>query len=70
MTETQLFRHPIETEALPEAEFVRVMGAGLTLSIVADGKPYRVKLNRRRLLSLMESGFEALKELEPGWHDL
>lgn len=70
MIANRLSHREIETTPIPEAEFAQVLGAGLTLSIVADGQPYMVKLNRRRLLSLLESGFAALKELEPGWRDL
>jgi len=63
-------RSEIETAQFPEAEFARILGASLTLAIVADGQQYMVRLSRRRLLGLLESGFEALKELEPGWRDL
>jgi len=60
----------VETVSRHKAEFSRVLGASLKLSVVADGKTHIFQLNRHNLLALLESGFEALKELEPGWRDL
>lgn len=67
MTAALNYRQPTTTEPMPEAEFAQILGSHMTLSIVADGQTYMVRLSRRRLLSLLESGFEALKEQEPGW---
>lgn len=65
---TQLCRQPIVSDAKPELEFALVMGSshGIILSVVADGKSQMFSMNRHRLMALLESGFEALKEMEPG----
>lgn len=63
-------RQAIEIEDIPEANMARVLGASLKLAVVADGNSYVFKLSRQRLYSLLESGFDALKELEPGWREL
>jgi len=60
----------VESVSMHKAEFSRVLGASLKLSVVSDGKTHIFQLNRHNLLALLESGFEALKELEPGWRDL
>jgi hypothetical protein len=39
---------------------------GITLALVADGKSQMFSMNRHRLMVLLESGFEALKNMEPG----
>ena len=65
---TQSCRQPLVNDAKPELEFGRIIGGqgAITLSLVADGKPYMFAMNRRRLMLFLESGFEALKEMEPG----
>ena len=65
---TRSCRQPIVNDAKPELEFVRIIGGhgSITLSLVAGGKPYMFSMNRRRLMLFLESGFEALKEMEPG----
>ena len=65
---TQSCRQPLIIDAKPELEFARVMGSshGITLALVADGKSQMFSMNRHRLMVLLESGFEALKNMEPG----
>jgi hypothetical protein len=65
----QSCRLPSLIEAKPELEFAAIMYAGngtITLSIVADGKPMMFSMNRRRLMLFLETGFETLKDMEPG----
>lgn len=64
----QSCREPLIIEAKPELEFARIMGGhgSIILSISADGKGQVFSMNRRRLMALLESGFEALKTMEPG----
>lgn len=65
---TQSCRQPIVSEVKPELEFAMIMGSshGIVLSVVADGKSQMFSMNRHRLMALLESGFHALKEMEPG----
>jgi len=60
----------VKGAVIHKAEFCRVLGASLKLSVVANGKTQFFQLDRHNLLAMLESGFEALKELEPGWREL
>jgi hypothetical protein len=65
---TQSCRQNLIDDVKPQLEFARVMGSsnGITLALVADGQSQMFSMNRHRLMALLESGFEALKNMEPG----
>lgn len=67
---TQSCREPAIADPHQTPNFARILHKGQaaesTLSINVDGKDYRFNLTRRLVMGLVASGFEALREMEPG----